>query len=82
MGDSEKECVQNVKSLLALFNSLGFVVHLIKSVLIPSHKTIYLGFQIDSQSMTVVPTLEKKLKILSTASKLLTASSSAVSELA
>ena len=27
MGDSEKECVQNVKSSLALFKSLGFVVH-------------------------------------------------------
>ena len=60
MGDSERECVQNVKSLLALFKSLGFIVNPTKSVLIPSHKTIYLGFEIDSQSMTVVPTLERK----------------------
>lgn len=47
MGDSEEECVQNVKSSLALFESLGFVVHLVKSVLIPSHKITYLGFEID-----------------------------------
>ena len=51
-------------------------------MLIPSHKTIYLGFEIDSQSMTVVPTLERKQRILSTASKLLTGSSSTVRELA
>ena len=46
-GDSGKECVQNVKSSLAFFKSLGCVVHPTKSVLIPSHKTIYLGFEID-----------------------------------
>ena len=81
MGDSEKECVQNVKSWLALFKSPGFAVHTTKSVLTPSHKTIYLGFEIDSQSMTVVPNLERKQRILSTASKLLTGSSSTVREL-
>ena len=82
MGDSRKECVQTVKSSLALFKSLGFVVHPTKSVLIPSHKTIYLGFEIDSQSMTVVPPLERKRRILSTASKFLTGNSSTVRELA
>ena len=82
IGDSEKECVQNVKSSLALFKTLGFVVHPTKSVLIPLHKITYLGFEIDSQSMTVVPTLKRKQRILSTASKLLTGSSSTVRELA
>ena len=79
MGDSEKECVQNVKSSLALFKSLGFAVHTVKSVLIPSHKINYLGFEIDSQSTTAVPTLGEKTE--NTASKLLTASSSTVREL-
>ena len=82
MGNSEKGCVQNMKNTLALFKSLGFVVHPNKSVLIPSHKFIYLVFEIDSQSMTVVPTLERKQRILSTASKLLTGSSSTERELA
>ena len=80
MGDSEKKSVQNVKSSLALFKSLGFVVHPTKSVLIPSHKIIYLGFEIDSQSMTVGT--ERKQRLLSTASKLLTGRSSTVRELA
>ena len=57
MGDSEEECVQNVKQSLALFQKLGFVVHPEKSVLVPSHKITYLGFVIDSQCMTVTPTL-------------------------
>ena len=73
MGDSEKECVQNVKSSLALFKSLGFVVHPTKSVLIPLHKIAYLGFEIDSQ---------RENRKLSTASKLLTGTSSTVRELA
>ena len=60
MGDSEKKCVQNVKSSLALFKSLGF--------------------EIDSQSMTVGT--ERKQRLLSTASKLLTGRSSTVRELA
>ena len=80
MGDSEKESVKFFKSSLPLFKSLGFVVHPTKSVLIPSHKIIYLGFEIDSQSMTVVPTVERKQRILSTASKWLTGSSSTVRE--
>ena len=48
----------------------------------PSHKIIYLGSETDSQSMTVVPTLERKLRIPSAASKLLTGRSSTVRELA
>ena len=64
MGYSQKECVQNVRSSLALFKSLGFVVCPTKSVLIPSHKITYLGFEIDSQSMTVASTsLERKQNI-------------------
>ena len=63
MGYSQKECVQNVRSSLALFKSLGFVVCPTKSVLIPSHKITYLGFETDSQSMTVASTLERKQNI-------------------
>ena len=48
MGDSEEECVENVATSLAIFENLGFVVHPVKSVLVPSHKITYLGFEIDS----------------------------------
>ena len=37
MGDSELECVQNVKASLCLFEKLGFVIHPEKSVLAPTH---------------------------------------------
>ena len=79
-GESEEECVQNVKSSLSLFRSLGFVVHPEKSVLTPSRQITYLGFIINSKNMTVVATDEKKQKIMKTATKLLTEGSSLVRE--
>ena len=82
IGESEEECVQNVKSSLSLFRSLGFVVHPEKSVLTPSHQITYLGFIINSENMTVVATNEKKRKIMKTATKLLTEGLSTVRELA
>ena len=82
IGESEEECVQNVKSSLSLFRSLGFVVHPEKSVLTPSRQITYLGFIINSENMTVVATDEKKQKIMRTATKLLTEGSSTVRELA
>ena len=82
IGESEEECVQNVKSSLSLFRSLGFVVHPEKSVLTPSRQITYLGFIINSENMTVVATDEKKQKIMRTATKLLTEGSSSVRELA
>ena len=82
IGESEEECVQNVKSSLSLFRSLGFVVHPEKSVLTPSRQITYLGFIINSENMTVVATDEKKQKIMKTATKLLTEGSSTVRELA
>ena len=76
IGESEEECVQNVKSSLSLFRSLGFV-----EVLTPSRQITYLGFIINSENMTVVATVEKKQKIMKTATKLLTEGSSSVREL-
>lgn len=70
-GDSEKECVQNVKESLSLLEKLGFVVHPVKSVLIPSHKIRYLGVEIDSEDMTVTLTTERKERIHKLATELL-----------
>ena len=47
MGDSELECVQNMKASLCLFEKLGFVIHPEKSVLAPTHVITYLGFEIN-----------------------------------
>ena len=70
IGLSELECIQNIKASLELLEKLGFVVHLGKSVLTPSHIITYLGFKITSQ-MTITLTRERKEKIYSLASKLL-----------
>ena len=43
---------------------LGFVVHPDKSVLQPSHSVKFLGFIIDSDTMTVRLTLEKISRII------------------
>ena len=64
MGDSELECVQNVKASLCLFEKLGFVIHPEKSVLAPTHVITYLGFEINSVDMTVTLMREKKEKHL------------------
>ena len=59
MGNSELECVQNVKASLCLFEKLGFVIHPEKSVLAPTHVITYLGFEINSVDMTVTLRREK-----------------------
>ena len=62
-GQTFTECEQNVQETVTLFESLGFVVHEGKSVLIPCKKQKYLGFWIDSNTMAVTLSSEKALKI-------------------
>ena len=49
----------NLKDTLLLFHSLGFVVHLSKSVLVPTKQIQYLGVVIDSESMKVTLTMDR-----------------------
>ena len=56
-------CFDNVKDLVGTIDSLGFVVHPDKSEFIPSQVIEYLGFVIDSRSMTVSLTSSKKKKV-------------------
>ena len=53
LGDSEVECVRNVKMSLGLFEKLGFVVHPEKSVLKPTQSITYLDSVLHSKTMTV-----------------------------
>ena len=82
MGDSELECIRNVKASLDIFQKLGFVIHPIKSVLTPVRQITYLGFIINSEVMTVTPTEEKKKKIKDLAIKLLSQGCSSIRLLA
>ena len=51
--------VLNVKETVRLLTKLGFIIHPIKSVLVPSQKITYLGVEIDSVDMKVRLTYER-----------------------
>ena len=53
-----------MKAALYLFEKLGFVIHPEKSVLVPTHVIIYLGFEINSVDMTVALMRENKSSAL------------------
>ena len=55
---------------LTLFDSLGLTVHQEKSVLVPTQKIEFLGFILDSVTMTISLTDKKKSKICDMAKKL------------
>ena len=56
-------CYKNVWKCVRLLGNLGFVVHPEKSVFVPSQEIEYLGFTINSVTMIVRLTTEKKKKI-------------------
>ena len=47
------KCERNIKHIVVLLDSLGFVVHPNKSTFVPARSIEYLGFVIDFQSMTL-----------------------------
>ena len=57
------ECERNIKLIVTLLDSLGFVVHPNKSIFVPARSIEYLGFVIDSQLMTIPLTQKKKASI-------------------
>ena len=57
-----QDCVRSVKTLATLLDNLGFVIHPVKSVLRPTKQLKFLGFCIDSESMTVTLPEEKVKK--------------------
>ena len=63
LGKSVVECKQNIQDTVKMYENTGFVVHPEKSVLMPKQKIKYLGFLLDSKTMTVKLTSEKALKI-------------------
>ena len=60
LGRSFVKCERNIKLIVTLLDSLGFVVHPDKSIFVPARSIEYLGFVIDSQSMTISLTKKKK----------------------
>ena len=57
-GDDYDDCERNVRDTVKLFDSLGFTVHPEKSSFVPQHTISFMGFIIDSITMTVCPTCQ------------------------
>ena len=65
IGQSYNQCVATIIEALTLLEKLGFVNHPLKSVFIPTQEIVFLGFLINSHSMTIRLTVEKKTKLIS-----------------
>lgn len=62
-GNTFEECQGNIQATISLLESLGFVINFTKSSLIPSQSAKYLGFILNSSSMTVALPDDKCLKL-------------------
>ncbi|XP_068729041.1 uncharacterized protein [Montipora capricornis] len=81
-GDSCVECSNNVKATAFLFKRLGFHLDPTKSVIIPTQNLTFLGFKLDSRSMTVAPPDEKIHKTVEARKRLKTTTKPQISDVA
>ena len=59
VGESQEECYYNVSNTVNVLDDLGFTIHPHKSVLQPTQYIQFLGFMLNSVTMTVKLTSEK-----------------------
>ena len=71
IGKSYHECIVTIIETSILLERLGFVIHPQKSVLIPVQEIVFLGFSINSKSMTIRLTEEKIESLISLISSIL-----------
>ncbi len=81
-GDTYDECAQNVQDSSKLLTDLGFLTHPDKSVLIPTQVLVFLGFILNSLTMTISPTPHKVEKTLNACSWLLSNNSPTITQVA
>ena len=70
-GDTYLSCYNNILATIALFEDLGFTVNMAKSVLVPTQSIEFLGFLLNSNSMTISLTEKRKQKVFSQCTTLL-----------
>ena len=70
-GRNKEKCQHSLMEAIRLLQRLGFTIHVDKSQLDPSTRVVFLGFIIDSETMTVTLTLEKKEKLVILINKVL-----------
>ena len=62
-GSTKEKCLENIHATSSLMTSLGFLLNLDKSVLVPTQVITYLGHVIDAHKMIVYLPADKKKKI-------------------
>ena len=82
VASTKTDCMKNVEDTAALFRKLGFIVHPTKSVFEPTTRIQYLGVIIDSETMKVTLTEERKSSLKTGCRKLITKSRCSIRELA
>ena len=81
-GDTYHECANNVSDSSKLITELGFIAHPEKSVTVPSQVLVFLGFILNSITMTVSPTPHKVEKTIKVCSCLLKNASPTITQVA
>ena len=81
-GSDIKECLLNISETQTLFTRLGFVINVEKSCFIPAQQITFLGFVLDSVSMTIALTEDKKAKVKANCKALLPKTNTTITELA
>ncbi|XP_028407533.1 uncharacterized protein LOC114530148 [Dendronephthya gigantea] len=62
-GDTYEDCTHNVIDTVSILDTVGFVTHPKKSVFVPAQEIVFLGFLLNSITMTVKLTSEQACKI-------------------
>ena len=64
-GNTFEECMHNIMITMKLFSKLGFLLHLEKSVPLPSQQVSILGYDVDSVTMLVTLGDDKTMNAIS-----------------
>ena len=70
-GQTYEDCTRNVIDTTLLLETLGFIVHPIKSVLVPTQEIVVLGFVINSLTLIVMLTKEKAVNLKTSCTQVL-----------
>nr|CAH7766094.1 unnamed protein product [Callosobruchus chinensis] len=54
-----KQCQTNILETVSILEYLGFIINYDKSFLVPKEECIYLGFEYNSENMTILPAYRK-----------------------
>ena len=82
MGDTFNDCALNVVDTVKVLDNLNFVTHPEKSVLLPTQVIVFLGFLLNSITMTVSLTPEKAEKLKLAVTRLLSCGMPLIGEVA